>query len=76
MRVVYEINTFEQLYSSCWAGALTVLDEIQLAGKTEELMTYLDSVFDYDDNIPSATQVNDYIWFECEEIYEVLGMNN
>lgn len=74
MRIEVTTNSFYDLYQMCWAGALKVLDEIQLAEKTEELMTYLDYVFDSDENIPSDIDVNDYIWFECDEIYQALGM--
>ena len=74
MKVQVTTNSFYDLYQMCWAGALKVLDEIQLAEKTNELMVWLDSVFDCDDNIPSDIDINDYIWFECDEIYEALGM--
>lgn len=71
MRVVLTINSFEQLYDQSWAGAKTVLNEIEKANKQEELMAYLDYVFE---ERVDEIELNDYIWFECDDIYEALGM--
>lgn len=72
MRVVVRINSFEQLYDQSWAGAKTVLEHIKEANKEEELMTYLDYVFE---ERVDEIELNDYIWFECVDIYEALEMN-
>lgn len=71
MKVVVTINSFEQLYEQSWAGARTVLNEIEKANKQEELMLHLD--FAFDEQVDEI-DLNDYIWFECDEIYEALGM--
>jgi len=71
MKVVVTINSFAQLYEQSWAGARTVLNEIEKANKQEQLMLYLDSVFE---ETVDEIDLNDYIWFECDEIYQALGM--
>jgi hypothetical protein len=71
MRVVVAINSFEQLYQQSYAGAIKVLDEIKKANKEELLMLYLDYTFE---EPMDEIMLNDYIWFECDEIYEALGM--
>jgi hypothetical protein len=71
MKVVVDIFNFHYLYAQSWGGALNVLDEIKMAGKQDELMIYLDSIFE---ETVDEVMLNDYIWFECDEIYEALGM--
>jgi hypothetical protein len=71
MKVVVDIFNFHYLYAQSWGGALDVLDEIKMAAKQDELMEYLDSVFE---ETVDEGMLNDYIWFECEEIYQALGM--
>lgn len=71
MRVVVTINSFEQLYEQSWSGARTVLNQIKEANKEEELMAYLDYVFE---ERVDEIELNDYIWFECDDIYEALEM--
>ena len=70
MKVEVTINSFEQLYEQSWAGALNVLLEIKMAGKQDELMIHLDSVFE---EAVDEIMLNDYIWFESDKIYEALG---
>jgi hypothetical protein len=71
MKVVVDIFNFHYLYAQSWGGALDVLDVIKKEGKQDELMEYLDSVFE---ETVDEVMLNDYIWFECEEIYQALGM--
>lgn len=73
MKIIVDAYNFHYLYQQSWEGALKVLDEVKMAGKQDELMVYLDSVFE--EPVDEA-MVNDYIWFECNKIYEALGMNN
>lgn len=64
---------FEELKDNSWSGAVDTLDDIEKAGKEEELMELLEQVFF--DEIPTDTEVNDYLWFERDEIYSNLGLN-
>lgn len=64
---------FEELKDSSWSGAVDTLEDIEKADKEEELMELLEQVFF--DEIPTDTEVNDYLWFERDEIYSNLGLN-
>lgn len=64
---------FEELKDNSWSGAIDTLEDIEKADKEEELMELLEQVFF--DEIPTDTEVNDYLWFERDEIYSNLGLN-
>lgn len=64
---------FEELKDNSWSGAVDTLEDIEKADKEEELMELLEQVFF--DEIPTDTEVNDYLWFERDEIYSRLGLN-
>ena len=64
---------FEELKDNRWSGAIDTLEDIEKADKEEELMELLEQVFF--DEIPTDTEVNDYLWFERDEIYSNLGLN-
>ncbi len=61
MFVKKEIS-FEDLKEICYAGALQNLKEIEEKGKENELMQLLHEVFF--DEIPTETELNDFLWFE------------
>ena len=56
MKVTIDIDTFEDLYKNSWSGAIDTLNDIQNAGKEEELMQHLEEVF-ADGETPSETTV-------------------
>ena len=72
MKIVREYN-FNDLYENSWSGAIDTLDTIIKNDMENELMEHLEEIFDI--NIPTATEVNDYLWFESNYIYESLGIN-
>ena len=72
MKIVREYN-FNDLYENSWSGAIDTLDTIIKNDMENELMEHLEEIFDI--NIPTATEVNDYLWFESNYIYECLGIN-
>lgn len=63
---------FRDLKDNCWSGAVDTLKMIEDAGYEDELMSYLEDVFGGD--IPTMTEVNDYLWFEEDRIKEDLGI--
>ena len=73
MYIKKEMN-FTDLFNNSWSGAVETLKAIELADKEEELMEYLEVVFEGD--VPDETSVNDFLWFERDEIYEYLGMSD
>ena len=65
--------SFSELQEMCWSGAVDTLNTISKHDKEDEFMQYLEEVF-YDD-IPTKTEVNDFIWFEDDAIFEALDIN-
>ena len=65
--------SFNELQETCWSGAVDTLNTISKHDKEDEFMQYLEEVF-YDD-IPTETEVNDFIRFEDDAIFEALDIN-
>ena len=65
---------FADLFDNSWSGAKDTLEDIISAEKEEEFMQYLDMVFSDREEIED-TELNDYIWFERDYIYEALGLD-
>lgn len=72
MLEVKQEMSFEDLKRNCWSGALNTLSTIEEEGKEEELMNYLEDIF-YD-STPTMTDLNDFLWFDDESIYDALGI--
>ena len=72
MKIMKEYD-FEELYKDSWSGAINTLDTIMKNDMENELMEHLEDIFS--DQIPTETEVNDYLWFESDYIFEVLGIN-
>ena len=65
--------SFSDLQETCWSGAVDTLNTISKHDKEDEFMQYLEEVFS--DDIPTKTEVNDFIWFEDDAIFEALDIN-
>ena len=63
--------SFEDLKRECWSGAIDTLQKIEEEEKEDELMELLQEVFA---EIPTETEINDFLWFEDSYIYENLGI--
>lgn len=63
-----EIDNFADLKDLCWSGALSRLDEIEELDLEDEFMDYLQEIF-YDET-PTLTEINDFIWFGCDDWIE------
>lgn len=61
-----EIETFEDLKELCWSGAVDRLDEIEELGLQDEFMYHIESYFDDSFEEATLTEINDFIWFECD----------
>ena len=72
MEIRKEINGFNELADMVWSGAVDTIADIQNANKETEFMNFLEMEFCED--IPTDTEVNDFIWFERDRIYENLGL--
>lgn len=72
MEIRKEINDFYALADMVWSGAVDTITDIQNANKEDEFMDFLEAVFC--DEVPTDTEVNDFIWFERDYIYENIGL--
>lgn len=57
-----------------WSGAKDTIAEVRKAKKMDELQMYIEEAFIKE--VPTVTQLNDYVWFNQENIYKVLGISN
>ena len=73
MQIIKEYNGFYELMDNSWSGAIDTLKDIERANCETEFMEYLEEIFEGD--IPTDTQVNDFIWFERDMIYEAMGLD-
>ena len=74
MEVIKEYGDYYDLKRNSWSGALDTLKDIERADKEDNLMQFLEEVF-ADRETPTETEVNDFLWFEREFIYENVGLN-
>lgn len=64
---------FNDLMDNCWSGAIYTLNRINELNKENELMAHLEE--QWLNETPTMTEVNDYLWFEDEAIFEALGIS-
>ena len=72
MEIRKEINDFYALADMVWSGAVDTIADIQNANKEDEFMNFLEAVFC--DEVPTDTEVNDFIWHDRNYIYENIGL--
>ena len=63
---------YNDLRNNSWSGAERTLDRIEEANKEEELMNFLENIFN--ENMPTARELNDFLWVDDDYIYESLGI--
>ena len=73
--VTKEIQNIYQLSDNTWSGGHDTVQTIIGHGSpyTDRLEQHLEEMFS--DRTPSDTELNDYLWFESEEIYKAIGLN-
>lgn len=69
MKIYKEMNTFEELQQMVWSGAVDTLNNIIKHNKKNELIYLLEEMFPEG---ATETEINDYLWFDDEHIYECL----
>lgn len=62
---------FEDLKKNSWSGAVDTLETIEENEKEEELIQLLENTFE---DVPTETEVNDFLWFDDDFIFEELGI--
>ena len=71
---IYESHDVSDLYDLrdlCWSGALSRIDDAIENEIDDEFFDYIKETFDfYGDDKIDLTDVNDFIWFDCDEWLE------
>lgn len=75
MKVIKEIDNFNDLMENSWSGAIDTLQDITNANLEEEFMENLENIY-FLGETPTDTELNDFIWFERDIIYSDLGLNS
>ena len=63
---------FEDIRRECWSGAKDTMARISECGKEDEFMDLLDDTMRA---TPTMTDLNDYLWFDADYIYDSLGIS-
>ena len=71
MFVKAEINNFRAIAAMAWSGAIDVCKEIIMQGRENEAMCLIEEMFL--EEIPTETQLNDFIWFELGYLMNLWG---
>lgn len=66
----YYASDIYDLKELCWCGALDRIDEAIENGIEDEFFDYISENFNGWGDIVELTEVNDFIWFECDEWLE------
>ena len=74
MKIIKEIDNFNDLMENSWSGAIDTLQDIANANLEEEFMENLENIY-FLEETPTDTELNDFIWFERDTIYSDLGLN-
>ena len=64
----FSVDSFE-----FWSYAKDTVKDVRAAGKMDELQEIIEEQFS--DRVPTATQINDFVWFERGYIYSQLGLD-
>ena len=72
MKVYKEIDSAEEF--EFWSGAVATYNNIVNADKEDEFWDLLEETFS-DSECVSETELNDFVWFEREYIYNLLGLD-
>jgi hypothetical protein len=65
----FNVETFE-----FWSGAENTIQTVKENDKMSELGQHIEEVFEGMD--PTETDINDYVWFQSDEIFEALGISD
>lgn len=70
LKVINEYD-FDTLYNNSWGQAVSILNEIDEADKSEDLMDFLEDL--YPDGV-DGIELNDLISYDWEWLYKQIGM--
>lgn len=69
MEYKVELSSLESF--KAWAGALDTLNTVRERGGMDILTTICEDIFSGD--TPTEVQINDWLWFDSDFIYQALG---
>lgn len=58
-----------------WSGAKDTFEDVCKADKMYELQFLIEEMFANNKTPPTETEINDFVWFEREFIYDQLGLD-
>lgn len=72
----YEEHNQPLKWFVAWSGGKSTLEKITKLGDEalQIVEDYINSIFD--DHTPTETEINDFLWFEDDQIAEILGFKN
>ena len=70
MYIKVERNSFSDFLENAWSGARDVLQEVAAQDREEEAVNIITEYMEGEE-IPTDTQVNDFIWFELSDIMDL-----
>ena len=70
IKVTVEKDGWYDYKENAWGGAITTLDDVEKQGREYEAVGIIEDNFSEDtlEYVPSATELNDFIWFELPDI--------
>lgn len=71
MLKVYAKYDFDSLYNNSWGQAVKVLNEIDEADKSEDLMDFLEDLYPEG---AEDVELNDLLAYDWEWVYSIIGM--
>jgi hypothetical protein len=73
LKYTEEIYGFTELYDLLWGQAINVLDTIAEHDKEDDLITFLEEYFEFEDDL-TLTTINDLLAYEWEYVFEKLDI--
>ena len=58
-----------------WSGAKDTVKDVREARKMDELQLLIEEMFADKETPPTETEINDFVWFERDFIYDRLGLD-
>lgn len=73
LKYTEEIYGFTELYDLLWGQAIDTLDTIAEHDKEDDLITFLEEYFEFEDDL-TLTTINDLLAYEWEYVFEKLDI--
>ena len=70
--MIYQIEESLENFSA-WSGGKDTLDFLIKTGDVDQIDELIEQGIGGETNIPTATDINDFLWFERDQIAEYLG---